>query len=175
MATVTASQLSSDAKAVHTGVNVTGSALSIAGTLAASSVILLSKVPNGATLVDWILRFESASVSTQTIELGTSATPSGIMTVTTLSHTLSVTSSSGAAVTPTDYGVFNQGWIRSPGGTSGLQTNDLMPVRISLSDDVQPSSVWIQARTGQDICNSAFFVWTLFYTMDGMRGHTTIR
>ncbi len=172
MATVTASQLSSDAKAVHTGVNVTGSALSIAGTLAASSVILLSKVPNGATLVDWIMRFESASASTQTLEFGTSASPSGIMTITTLSQTFS---HSGSQVEPVGYGVFNQGWIRSPGGTAGLQTNDLMPVRISLSDDVQPSSVWIQARTGQDICNSAFFVWTLFYTMDGMRGHTTIR
>jgi hypothetical protein len=169
MSTFTASQLSSNVKAVHTGVNVTASALSISATGTASSVLLLSQVPNGATLVDFILRFKGAGLS-QTVKLGTSASPSGIMAITTLTITYSESGNVFA-----DYGVAGQGWVRSPGGTRNGTANDFMPVRISLSDDRQPSKVWVQATLGHDICASAYFSWTLFYTMDGMRGHTTLR
>lgn len=173
MATFTASQLNSNTKAVHTGVIVAGSALSLSVTGTASSIILLSKVPSGATLLDWWMRIHTGGAS-QTVKLGTSASPSGIMSITTLSQTYS-TSLSGQAIVPTPYGVFNQGWFRAPGGTAGATTNDLMPVRISLSDDAQPREVWIQATLGVAISASAFLTWTLFYTMDGLTGHTTIR
>lgn len=169
MSTFTASQLASSAKAVHTGVIVTASALSLTVTGTASSIFLLSRVPNGATLVDFILRFQSAGLS-QTIKLGTSASPSGIMAITTLTITYSESGNVFA-----DYGVAGQGWVRSPGGTRNGTANDFMPVRISLSDDLQPASVWVQATAGHDICQSAFLSWTLFYTMDGMAGHTTLR
>ncbi len=169
MTTFTCSQLSSDAKAVHTGVIVTSSALSLTVTGTASSIFLLSRVPNGATLVDFVLRFQSAGLS-QTIKIGTSASPSGIMQITTMSLTYS-----HSGTQQVDYGLAGQGWIRSPGGSRNNKVNDFMPVRLSLSDDLQPASVWIQATAGHDICQSAFLVWTLFYTMDGLRGHTTIR
>jgi len=172
MSTFTASQLTSNAKATHTGVNVVGSALSLSVTGTASSVILLSRVPTGATLVDWILRIHTGGAD-QTVKLGTSASPSGIMSITTLTQTYSL--SVGTTEEINIYGDSNRGYLRAPGGTSGGTGNDFMPVRISLSDDVQPASVWIQATLGVAISASAYFTWTLFYTMDGMRGHTTIR
>ena len=169
MATFTASQLASNVKAVHTGLVIVGAALSTCASGTASSVILLSRVPHGATLVDFWLRLHSGGAS-QTVKIGTSASPSGIMSITTLSLTLSE-----SETYPPFYGVFNQGWIRAPGGTTGGTGNDFMPVRISLSDDVQPAEVWVQAELGINISNSLFLTWCLFYTMDGLTGHTTIR
>ena len=169
MSTFTASQLSSNVKAVHTGVIVTASALSLTVTGTASSVLLLSRVPNGATLVDFIMRFQSGGLQ-QTLKFGTSASPSGIMALTTLTITYSESGNVFA-----DYGIGGQGWVRSPGGLRNGTANDLMPVHISLSDSLDVPWVWVQATVGVAISASAFFSWTLFYTMDGMRGHTTIR
>ena len=172
MSTVTMSQLASNVKAVHTGVIVNGGHLAQAATLTASSIILLSKVPSGATLVDWILRLHTGGLS-QTVKLGTSASPSGIMAITTLSQTYSL--SVGTAESINFYGDNDRGYLRSPGGPKAGVANLLMPVRISLSDDVQPSEIWVQATLGVAISASADLTWTLFYTMDGMAGHTTIR
>lgn len=170
MATFTASQLRTNVYERHAGLNVTAAAVAAAVTGTASSVVLLSRVPTGATLVDFWMRLRSGGVS-QTVKIGTSASPSGIMSITTLSVTYS---HSATAIVPTDAGVMGQWWIRAPGGTRGGGT-DLMPVRISLSDDVQPAEVWIQATMGVAISASLLLSWCLFYLTDGMPGHTTIR
>lgn len=170
--TVTMSQLSSDAKAVHTGMIVTASALSQTLTLTASSVLLLSRVPNHATLLDFWMRIGSATpLPAQTLKIGTSASPSGIMQLTSLCFTIS---ESAVVNLPTAYGVMNQGWIRCPGGTMGGSGNDFMPVRLSMTSTNVPESVWIQATIGGTISIDTFFTWCLFYTMDGMQGHTKL-
>lgn len=163
------------APVVHTGVNLTGAALSLAVNTSASSVFRVLTMPGqGTTLVDFWLRIQTGGAS-QTVQLGTSATNSGIMSVTTLSQTFSY--SSTQSILNIGAGVMNQGWIRAPGGTSGVATGitDLLPVRLSVSDDVQPLTVDIQMRLGAAISSSAFFTFMLFYTSNGLKGHTTIR
>lgn len=158
---------------VHTGVNVTGSALSLAVNTSASSVFRLLTVPNGTTLVDFWLRAQTGGAD-QTYQIGTSQTRSGIMSVTTACQTFSI---STQAAGPSARGVFNQGWYRAPGGTQGATgaTADLMPVRISASDDTIPASVDLFLTCGVAISSSAYFTFMLFYTNNGMKGHTTIR
>lgn len=172
MATFTMSQLSSNVKAVHTGIIVAASALSLTVTATAASIFRLSKVPNGATLLDFWLKINTKSVTT-IMKIGTSNSPSGIMAITTLSQTYSLSVGTGEVITFN--GDNDRGYIRCPGGTTGGAGNDLMPVHISLSDDVQPAEVWIDLELTADICQSAVLTWCLFYTMDGMPGHTTIR
>ena len=171
MATVTASQLAAGTKTLHTGVQFASAALTQAATLTASSIILLSQVQSGVLLLDFWLRIHTGGAS-QTVKLGTSASPSGIMQIASLSQTYSI---STQVTVPTMYGVFNQGYLRAPGGTTGGTAGDYMPVRISLSDDVQPATVWIQATLGVAISASMYLTWMLFYTYDSMAGHTTIR
>lgn len=170
------SQLVPQVKAVHTGIIAAGGALSTSAgltTICPSTVLNFCQVPNRATLLDFWIRIQTGGAS-QTLQIGTSQTPSGIMSVTTLSQTYSISTQSAA---PAPYGVFNQGYIRAPGGTTGAVTGvtDLMPVRISISDDVSPASVWLQGRVGAGCSASAFFTFMVFYTMDGLTGHTTIR
>lgn len=163
MATVTASLIGPSVKAVHTGIVCTGAALAQRTTLTASSVILLNTIPNGATLVDWWFRYTDGAAD-QGLEIGTSNSPSGIMAMTTLTITISM---SGLATEVRLAGPFNS-YRCAMGG-------DLMPVRISLSDDVQPASVQLRMTLRAGISASADLTWMLFYTMDGLPGHTTIR
>ena len=165
--TVTMSQLSPNVKAVHTGINVAASALSLSSTFTPSNILWMVKIPNHATIVDYWLKIQTGGAA-QTVAIGTASSPTGIMAATSLSQTYSI-SVSNQLITPTPYGIFNQGWLRAPG------PGDTMPVRISLSDDASPSSVWVQGKLTVAISNSAYFSFALFYTMDGMLGHTTIR
>jgi hypothetical protein len=166
MSTFTASLLNSNVKATHTGIVPVGAHVSVTATGTASSVVLLNFVPNGATLVDWWFRYQSGAAD-QGAEIGTSATPSGIMAMTTLSLTLSH-SGSIAGGSPIA-GVFGQSYYRAPMG------GDKMPVRISLSDDAQPATTRIKMVLRTAISASLVLTWMLFYTMDGLAGRTTIR
>lgn len=176
MATVTRtfSQFTSNIKATHTGICVVGGALSLSVTFSPSGIMNMVQVPNHATLVDFYLRIQQGGAA-QVVRIGTSATNSGIMSKTTLSQTISFSAS--ISLDTLQYNVNNPGYIRAPGGTQGVAdgTTDLMPVRISLSDDAAPASVWIQGRLATAISASGFFTFVLFYTMDGLPGHTTIR
>lgn len=164
---VTFSQFSANVKAVHTGLISAGGSATLAADASASSIFKLCQVPNKATLEDWWLHL-GGSQAGQVLKLGTSQTPSGIMSATTLSQSYS-TSLSGQLIVPTPRGIFNQGWLRAPGA------GGLMPVRISLSDDAQPSSIWVHAKAAAVISNGIVFTFKLFYTMDGSTGRTTIR
>lgn len=166
MTTFTASFFNSQVKATHAGINAVGAHYSGSATGTASSVVLLNFVPNGATLVDWWFRYQSGAAD-QGIEIGTSATPSGIMAMTTLSLTLSHSGSivGGSPIA----GTFGRSYYRAPMG------GDLMPIHISLSDDAQPATTQIQMVLRTAISASLVLTWMLFYTMDGLTGRTTIR
>ena len=178
-ASITYSQFSANVKAVHTGVLCTGGHLSRSVTICPSTVHNMCQVPNNCTLVDFWMRIQHAADDDQaTFQIGTSQTPSGIMSITTITQTYSFSASISLDIlTLNIVGDSNHGTIRAPGGTRGDITGvltDLMPVRISLSDDVAPSNVWIQGR-GAAWSATGFLTFMLFYTMDGLTGRTTIR
>lgn len=172
--TVTMSQLSPNVKAVHTGLNVVASHWSASATFSPSGILNMVRLPHGATVVDFWGKIAQGGAA-QTLKIGTSNTPSGIMSIMTLCQTFSLSASVSLDVLTLVYeGPMDQKWFRAPGGTRG-GTGDLLPVRISLSDDAQPSNIWVQGRLGAAISASALFTFCLFYTMDGLIGRTTIR
>lgn len=146
MSTVTASQLASGAKAVHTGVQVVGGVVSLSVTATAASVFLLAKVPNGATIVGWTF-YGDDNAANQVIDIGTSASPSAL-------------------------GSFS---LSTSAHHSSNQHLNLVPARVSLSDDPGDASVWIQAKNAVAVSASADFRFQLFYTMDGLKGNVKIR
>lgn len=158
----TMSQLGSPST-VHTGVHVTGGVITISGTTTAATVVYLCQVPNGATIIDWTLYLSDGDQilggANQKVVLGTSATLSG----------LGAFSLSGTATLDPH---LHTGRFEPQGKV------DLMPVRISLSDDPGASSVWLTAKfeiapsTSNSVLIARFLVT---YTMDGLTGHTTIR
>lgn len=154
MATLTATlQYATTPKAVHTGVLHTGARAQTGSTLTASSVILLCDLPDGATVLDWWAFIDGAGAN-QVVQIGTSNTPSGIASAFSLSGVTA--------------GAVGAGGFRAPFG-------DLLPVRISLSDDVEPAQVNVQAKLGAAISASIVLNFNLFYTMDGTPGANTIR
>lgn len=169
MATVstTFSQFRDSVVKTHTGLIATGGAYSNSTTICPSGILLLCKLPDGATILDYWLKISARGAAANSVEIGTSNTNSGIMALTALSFTMS-TSASAQPVLPTQYGVWNQAWLRAPG------IADELPVRISLTGSTQ-ETVWAQLRISAEVTGSAYFTFMCFYTMDGIRGHSTIR
>jgi hypothetical protein len=162
---------------LHAGMNVAGGALSRSVTLSPSGRLKMFQLPHGATIVDYWVRIQcAADDDQQSFQMGTSQTRSGILALRTLTSTYTFSASISLdtltlnlADTPTA--------IRAPSGTRGLATgvNDLLPVRISLSDDAQPQNVWVIGTLGAGISASAYITALMFYVCDGLAGHTTIR
>jgi|GEM_PF-5208855 len=177
-ATVTFSQLrGNNIQQVHTGYNVTGGALSRSVTLSPSGRLKMWKLPNFAVITDFWIRIQNPpDDDQQSFQMGTSATRSGIMAIRTLTATYTFSASISLDVVTLDLADTPK-VIRAPGGTRGLATgvNDLMPVKISLSDDAQPSNVWVIGTLGAGISASAYMTGLMMYVMDGLAGHTTIR
>lgn len=169
---LTFSQFGISAKQVHTGVIAAGGALSVSNTVCPSTILHMVQVPGRCTLLDYWIRIQTGGAD-QTFQIGTSQTTSGIMSLTTLCQTYCLSTQN---ITPAGAGLYNQGIYRG-GGTTGLKTavTDLMPVQISISDDSIPSRIWVQGRVGVACSASAFFTFMLFYTCDGLTGHTVIR
>lgn len=120
MSTFTAVDLAGqmvDVKQCHTGVQSQYVEYSFSATLTVSSVIKLVRVHNG-TLVEKIDLAGLAGDGSLTVNVGTSATPSGMMGATSLSA-----------------------------AGSGASNLVLMPFKVSLSDDAVPQHVWIELKT----------------------------
>ena len=176
-ATNTFSQLAPVLKAVHTGLIAVGGHLSVAVTLSPSGRLKMVELPHNATITDFWLRIQGAADDDQqNFQMGTSATRSGIMAITTLTATYTFSASISLDVVTLDL-LPTPKVIHAPGGTRGAVdgTTDLMPVHISLSDDVSPRKVWVIGTLGAGVSASAFMTLMMVYTMDGMRGRTTIR
>lgn len=153
MTTFTGSFLRSIPTTPHTGVQVEGSQTTITATGTASSVILVARVPNGATILDWTLYQTNGAGASQTLEMGTSNSPSALLAI------LSITGS----------GTFFHGMNLANGGVT------LLPVRVSLSDDVEPRWVYIRLKFGVAISATADVRFQLWYTMDGYTTNRVIR
>lgn len=161
--TFTLSELQSTPPNVHVGVLQNTGILTISASTSASSVLNLCRIPNGATILDWTFYTDQTAFGTnQSLRIGTSNSPSGIASNFSLSG-----SASGS------------GLLGSDGSHRPKGLHDKLPVRISLSDDMgNPQTVWVQMRlgaAGNTSASTAILKFTVFYTMDGTRGHTTIR
>ncbi len=165
--TFTLSQFAANVKAHHTGSAVVGGAISVSATICPSSIIYMVRVPSGATITDYWLKIATGGGGPQTFQMGTSFSPSGLMSVTTLTHTFSLSTQNITAPAAGDAN-YAQNWLRAPGA------GDLMPLRISLSDDAQPSYHWIRGNVGAGCSASAYLTLMLWYTVDGLLGHTEL-
>lgn len=164
MSTYTMSELGSPSSA-HVGVLVNAGIGTLSGTFTASSVIFLCRVPNGATIIDWTFYTDQITLgANQVLQIGTSASPSGIAGAWSLSQTIT----GSGAETRVKYGA------HKPRGN-----DDLLPVRISLSDDMgKDQKVWLQMKMGLAANTSganAIIRFVVTYTMGGLAGHNTIR
>ena len=165
-ATLTFSQFRSVPAKLHTGVQWTGGNTETAPS-SASSVLNICQVPNGAVILGGWLAVRTGG-DNNTIQVGTSNTPSAILSITTLTSTYSL-----SVGTTEEINFINKN-ITLPGGTTG-SIPDLLPAKISLSDDASPASVWIQGRMGAAHSSSALITMVLFYSTDGTPGRKTIR
>lgn len=149
MATFTASELTSTVRELHAGVQAKSSKLTVAVTGTASSVFYLAKVPDGATITDFLFFIDDAGAD-NTWKLGLQlphAEAGG-------SNTFTVTESAlltetAATLAPT---------LRPAGGK--------LPYRVSISDNVIQRWAWIQAVATVAISASANMNFTVVYQMD---------
>lgn len=175
MATFTASYWMPNPPAHHIGGHQIGGNVSTSNTGTASSIVILCVVPNKATIFDWWIRVSQGGAS-QTIALGTSASPSGIAAPFSLSdNQLMGGSTSGTVAIAWPNSVF-----RAPGpgvgGTTPSQKG-LLPVRVSVSDDVTPALVTLQAELGVAISATLSMEFMVEYRMGlpASAARTTIR
>ena len=157
MATITASYYFPNPPAHHVGAHQVGGSASTSVTGTASSIVLLCVVPNKATITDWWLRIQQGGAA-QTVALGTSASPSGIAAPFSLTMVQALSGSATLTLAWPDT-IF-----RAPGpGQFGVAAR--MPVRVSVSDDVTPAFVTLQAELGVAISATLSMEFMVEYRM----------
>jgi len=136
--------------------------------MTAATIVYLCRVPANCTITDWCLYLSDQDrllgAADQRVELGTSASPSG----------LGFFSLSGSASSDP---------VTLTGRNQPRGDQQLMPVRISISEDVGNVGgagrfVWLTARFGVATSASETAVTANFwctYTMDGITGRSTTR
>lgn len=170
--TITLNQFRDNVVATHTGVEWAGGFISRTAAYSASSVFNLCRVPDGAVLLDFVLRINLASAD-QTFEIGTSQTPSGILQLSTLTATYSLSVGTGEEINVVRSVI--RGYSHTGFGLAGGDAGMLLPAKISLSDSLQPQTAWIQGRPTNAGSASAIMQFICFYSMAGDRGFGTIR
>jgi len=164
----TMSELTTPSSA-HTGMQFAGGHVSLTDTMTTNSVVYLCRVPANCTILDWCLYLSDddrlLGAANQRVELGTSASPSG----------LGFFSLSGSAS--------SDPVIAKDGRHQPRGVEQLMPVRVSISEDVGNVDgagrfVWLTARFGVATSASETAVVANFwcsYTLGGVTGRTTMR
>lgn len=150
MATFTASELTSQVRELHAGLQSKSSRLTAAVTGTASSVFYLCKVPHGATILDF-LWYAADGGANQTYKLGLQLPMdegSGTQTFTVTESALS-------------------GDQSNTGGATLRGQGNKLPYVVSLSDSVIQRWAWVQAVASAAISASATMNFSLIYTMDG--------
>ena len=157
--TFTMSQLTTPSQ-LHTGVQVGMAVISITTTITASSIVYLCQVPDQCTILDWTITINTiAPTAGLGVQMGTSASHSALGNF----------SFSASATVPVNLQTFSH---------SPLGDEDLLPVKVSLSDSIAGTPVWLTARFSglPSASNSNIFMrFHVLYTNDGMLGHTTTR
>jgi hypothetical protein len=144
MATFTASEWTSQPKAVHVGVLSKSAVAEIAVTGTASSVIKLVKIPNGAVITDFTW-YTADAAADQTYKLGLRLP---------ISDTVTVTESALSGDLSSTGGQTHRGGIK-------------LPYKVSFTNNAIQQWAWIEAVAKIAISASANHRFTVFYTMDG--------
>jgi hypothetical protein len=157
MATFTASEINA-LKRNHAGINMVRSRIGIAsGSLTTSDVVLMVRVPNGATVIDWWVSGGIAiDGGTGTWKLGvqgshTDGISGNALSDDTLFAALSLTASGIArAGVAMNYSISST-WTASAGGSAEAKSArpGLMPFKISVSDGAIPQWVWLQLTNSE--------------------------
>ena len=145
MSTFTASELTSTVRELHTGVIAKSSRLTLAVTGTASSVVLLAKVPDQATIIDFIFYVDDGGAD-DTWKLGLQLPEGSASTTVTESALMTETAST---LGPT---------LRPIGGK--------LPYKVSISDTCVQRWAWVQAVNTVAISATATMAFTLIYQMD---------
>lgn len=153
MSTFTASEFTSEAKGIHAGVVSKSSKLSVTVTATVCSTWLLAKIPHGAVILDYLFFADDGGTASQIWKLGI--------------RTPLVGSSGTATSTVTKSALLTTGLSSTDGNVTARGDGRLLPVKVSISDNVSTRFAWIEARNVLDICQSAVLTFTVFYTMDG--------
>ena len=148
MATFTASELTSPAKTLHAGVQSKSSVLTISTTATAASILMLAKIPNGATVVNFLWRCDDGGAD-QTYTLGVRY-PEGDTSYSTVADALLGATSISTVV---------------PAGA--IWPDNTLPYKFSFSQGNRESYGWIVATPSAALSSSAISKFTVFYTMDG--------
>jgi hypothetical protein len=144
MSTFTASEWTAQPKAIHAGMVCKSGVASVALTGTASSVFKLVKVPNHATIVDYIWYSADAGAN-QTYKLGMRLPISDTVTVTESCLSTDISNTGGQT---------HRGSIK-------------LPYKVSFTDNAIQQWAWIEAVAAAAISASATHRFTVFYTMDG--------
>lgn len=146
MATFTSSELTSQVRELHAGLQSKSSSLTVAVTGTASSVVYLAKIPDQATIVDFIWHVVDAGAN-NTWKLGLQLPEGSASTTVTESALLAETASTaGVTMRP-----------------AGLK----LPYKVSISDTCVQRWAWIQGVCTAAISASADQRFSVIYTMDG--------
>lgn len=149
MSTFTASELTTNVKAGHIGVQSACSRLTLAVTGTASSVVYLAKIPHGANIIDFaVYCSDGGTNNTWKIGLQMPHAESGG------SNTFTVTESALMTETANSTGAMFR-W-----------SSTKLPYRVSISDNVTQRWARVQMVCTAAISAVAEFRSTILYTMD---------
>lgn len=146
MATFTASEWSNQVREMPSGVLAKTATFTLSATATASSVFLLVKIPDQATIVDFMFFAESGGAD-NTWDLGL-LLPEGSASTTATQSALSAAFSDSPS------------FLARPSG-------NLIPVTVSISSECLQRWAWVTAVNKIAASATAVMRCTVFYTMDG--------
>ena len=147
MSTLTAVLTNNNVKQVHAGLNVATTTYTFCATATASSIFLMVKVPDGATIVDYRF-FGNDAAADQLYDIGI-VKPEG-------STSGSVTISISAI----------DANLCISGGVTRNVLSAKLPYKVSISGEASPKWAWVTLMNTIAISASALLSLTVFYTMD---------
>lgn len=164
MATYTASEVNGG-RSVHAGLNVVRSRF--VGALTVSEVCLLARIPHGATLVDWkVVGGNANAASTGSYKIGIS--PFAVDAIRGGASLTEAALHSGLSLTSGGMGgaYMSSSWSVSASIMVPNFAANVLPLKISVSDDAAQRYVWLAATAaGASITGTHSLDAVIFYIM----------
>jgi hypothetical protein len=176
MATFTATEINA-LKHLHGAYNVVRSrAVAAANGFTVSDVFLMTRIPNGATVIDWRLIGGTAGVTSATWSVGLQGS-----VVDAISGNSLTADSLHAGVSLTAGGIGGSHYITNTAATadatitdsvvtvtvtvSGNRPSPVVPFKVSLSDGAQPKHVWLQISPSGSLTGSTSLQMVVSYLL----------
>jgi len=153
--TFTASEWSNQPRQMPTGVIAKSAVFTLSAAASASSIFLLCKIPDRATILDFVFYVNDAGGS-GTANQSTNNT-----------WQLGLSKPEGSASNTTTYSAIAPAQANAIGGSVLRPIGVALPLLLSLSDEVPQRWAWITASPSLNPSASAVMKFTVKYTMDG--------